>query len=115
MSNAVRAGRLRHRVTLQSPAGSRDALGERTTTWTSVATVWADVEPLTARELFVASQAQSSVTQRVTIRHSATVAAVTGAWRVLFGSRVLVVDGVRNPHEANEVIELLCTEGLRDE
>ena len=43
-------------------------------------------------------------------------AAVDGAWRVLFGSRVLVIDGApRNIGERSREIELLCTEGLRSE
>ena len=38
------------------------------------------------------------------------------ALRVLFGSRVLVIDGApRNIGERNREIELLCTEGLRSE
>lgn len=108
-------GELRHRVSLQSPGGSRDALGERTTSWTTVATRWAKVEPFTARELFAAGQAQSEVSQRVWVRHDAAIAALDASWRVLFGSRVLVIDGVRNHEERDRWLELLCSEGLRSE
>lgn len=111
----MRAGNLRHRVVLQSPDGSRDAVGERTTTWTDVATVWASVNPLTVRELLAAGQVQSEVSHRVRIRHSAAVAAIDASWRVLFGARVLVIQGVRNIEEAGVEIELLCSEGLREE
>lgn len=108
-------GKLDKRITLQSPAGSRDSYGERNTTWNNVATVWASVQPLSTREQFLASQAQSSVTHKVVIRYSSTVASVEASWRVLLGSRALVVDGVRNINEFNESIELMCTEGLRQE
>lgn len=111
----MRAGTLRHRVILQSPAGSRDAVGERTTTWTNVATVWASVGPLTARELIAAGQPMSEVSHRVRVRHSATIAALDGSWRVLFGSRVLVIQGVRNIDERDREYELLCSEGVREE
>lgn len=111
----MKAGLLRHQVTLQSPAGARDAVGERITTWTDVATVWARIQPLSARELFAAAQAHAATTHRVTIRHSIDVAAIDAAWRVQFGSRVFVVDGVRNIDERNREIELLCTEGLKSE
>jgi head-tail adaptor len=36
----MEAGTLRHRVTLQSPTGDQDAVGERDTEYTDVATVW---------------------------------------------------------------------------
>lgn len=111
----MRAGRLDQRVILQSPAGSRDAVGERTTTWTNVATVWASIGPLSVRDLLAAGQTQSEVTHRVRIRHSSTVAAIDASWRVLFGARILVIQGVRNIDERDVEIELLCSEGLREE
>lgn len=111
----MRAGNLRHRVILQSPAGSRDAVGERTTTWTAVATVWASINPLTVRELLAAGQLQSETSHRVRIRHSSAVSAIDASWRVLFGSRVLVIQGVRNIEEGDREIELLCSEGVREE
>lgn len=111
----MNAGKLRHRITLQSPTGSRDAVGERTTTWTSVATVFASVNPLSVRDLLAASQLQSEVSHRVRIRYSSAVAAIDASWRVLFGSRVLVVQGVRNIDETRSELELMCSEGLRAE
>lgn len=112
----MRAGLLDKRVALQSPGGSRDAVGERTTTWTTVATVWAQIEPLSAKEQIAAAQARGSLTHRILIRYSTTVAAVTHAWRVVYGSRIFTVDGpARNLHEGNRYLELLCTEGLAEE
>ena len=111
----MRAGTLRHRVTLQSPAGSRDSVGERTTTWTDVATVWASVSPLTARELIAAGQPMGEVSHRVRMRHAAVIAALDSSWRVKFGERCLVVQGVRNIDERGREFELLCSEGVREE
>jgi SPP1 family predicted phage head-tail adaptor len=112
----MRAGKLRHRVTVQSPAGTRDAVGERQTTWTDVAAnVPASIEPLAAREQFLAAQAQASTTHRVRLRYSSDLSALNASWRIKFGDRVLVIDGVRNIEERNMEFELLCTEGLREE
>ena len=105
----------RQLVALQSPAGSRDAVGERSTTWTSVATVWAEVSPLSVRDLIAAGQTQSEVTHRVKVRYSAEVSAIDASWRVLYGSRVFVIAGVRNLDETGRVLELVCSEGLRTE
>lgn len=112
----IPAGKKNNKVILQSPAGSRDAVGERVTTWTDVATVWASIEPLSVRDAFLAAQAHASTTHRVRIDWSTDVDNIDGSWRVLFGSRVLVIDGApRNIGERNREIELLCTEGLRSE
>jgi len=105
----------KHVVVLQSPAGSRDAVGERTTTWTSVATVEAEISPLSGRDLIAAGQAQAEVTHRVKVRYGASIAAIDASWRVLYGARVFVISWVRNLDESNRVLELICSEGLRTE
>ena len=102
-------------IILQSPTGSRDAIGERVTTWTNVATVWAEISPLSVRDLLAAGQVQSEVTHRVRVRYESTIAAIDSSWRVLYGARVFVITGVRNINESDREFELLCSEGLRDE
>lgn len=110
----MRSGRLRHSVQLQSPAGSRNAVGERTTTWSTVQTVWAGIEPLRANEVIAAAQSQMNITHRIVMRYDSSIAGITHGWRILFGSRVFDIQGVRNIDEKNRVYELLCSEGLRD-
>lgn len=111
----MRAGKMRHRIILQSPGGAIDEFGERTTTWTDVATVWASIEPLTVREQFLAEQAQSSTTHKVRFRYDSSLSTINASWRAKFGTRVFVIDGVMNKDERNKEYELLCTEGLREE
>ena len=112
----MRAGRLRQKVILQQPAGSQDAVGERTTTWSDIATVRASIEPIRANEQFAASQQQASITHKIQIRYSSDVSAIDGSWRVKFGTRIFTIDGpARNMGERDRTLELLCTEGLREE
>jgi len=70
MSN-VAAGDLRHRVLIQQQVVKRDEDGVQTTNWVDVATVWASVEPLSAREFIQSGQTQAAVTARITIRYRA--------------------------------------------
>jgi SPP1 family predicted phage head-tail adaptor len=111
----MRAGTLRHSIVLQSPTGTLDSFGERNTTWNDVATVRASINPITTREQFLAQQAQSSVTHKVTVRYGSEISTIDSSWRVLFGSRVFVIQGIRNIDERNKTIELLCEEGLKNE
>lgn len=111
----MRAGTLRHTVTLQSPQTTRDAVGEQTLSFTTVASVPASIAPISGREQFYAAQRQASTTHILRIRYSSQVAAIDATWRVLFGSRVFSIDAPpRNVDERNEMIELQCTEGLRE-
>lgn len=111
----MRAGPLRHTIKLQSPTGSRDALGERTTTWSDVDTVRASIDPITARELVAAAQSHMEVTHKIVIRYGSEISAIDNSWRVLFGSRPFIIKGIRNINERNMMMELLCAEGLRTE
>lgn len=108
-------GKLRHRVRLQRPGGSKDAFAGRVTSWTDVAVVWACVEPLTGRDAVIAAQRQASTSHKVTVRYSLSTAVIAADWRVLYDGRVLVVDNIINVEERNEVLELFCIEGLREE
>ena len=104
------------RIVVQSPAGSRDAYGERTTTWTTVATVWAAVMPLSARELLAGGAIHGELTHKVQVRYSAALAAADASWRLMLGTRILVLVGpVRNIHEGNRILEFMCAEGLPEE
>ena len=69
----MRAGALRHRVTLKTKSVSRDTFGEEDVTWTTTATVWGSVEPLRGREYMEAKQGQADVSHRVIVRYRASV------------------------------------------
>lgn len=72
------AGRLRHRILIERYVLAVDSngdvvqdpnTGETTGTWQELATVWAAIEPLSAREFLAAQATQSQVTARIVIRH----------------------------------------------
>lgn len=65
----MEAGKLRHRVILESPVYEQDAAtGAMTPGWAYVAEVWAAIEPLSARDLITAQAHQSKVTARIVMR-----------------------------------------------
>ena len=66
----MRIGKLRHRVRLERPSRTQDpATGEMIDGWELVDTLWASIEPLSAREFIAAMSTQSEVTARILIRH----------------------------------------------
>ena len=103
----LRAGKYCHQVYLQAPAKTYDAEGQEVITWTTVATVWAEVVPLTGKEYFAAKAVNSELTHRVTIRYRRN---VKTTWRVLYGTRVLEIMSVADVEEKHVELELLCKE-----
>jgi SPP1 family predicted phage head-tail adaptor len=103
----MNAGRLRHRVTIQEPVVARNGYNEAITTWSTVATVWASVEPLSGREFFAAEHVQSEITHRVKMRYRSGVAPTM---RVVHDGRYLMVEAVINYAERGTDLQLMCKE-----
>lgn len=112
----MRAGTLRHTVSIQSRSSTIDAVGDISDSWSTVISARAEIRPLNARELFAAQATQSEVTHQITVRYRPELAApkVAATYRVLFGSRVFDIHGVMNIDERNREIRMLCSEGLSD-
>lgn len=103
------AGDLRHRVTIQAPPLTADAIrGVATGSPTTVAEkVPVKIEPLDGRELVQAQQVAAHVTHRITMRYRA---GVTPTQRIVFGTRTYHVIAVLNLEERNRWLRLLCVE-----
>lgn len=104
----IRAGDLRHRVTIQQATVTRNEFGEPVETWQDLATVWAEVVDLSGREFIEARQAPASeVTTRVRIRYRA---GIEPTMRVLHGARVLEIVAVLEPEGRRRELHLMCRE-----
>ena len=109
----MQAGKLRHRVQLQQKEQTQNPqTGAMVDTWNTVATVWASVEPLSAREFIAAGASQSSVTTRITIRYRE---GVTAKMRALYRGQIYNITGVLpDPESGREYLTLPCSEGVND-
>lgn len=112
----MRAGDLRRRVTIQQRSAPADALGQPVQAWEDVATVWADVAPLSGRELVSARAVNAELTHTVTIRYQGLFGnpLAMAKMRVLYGARVFNIQGSVDPDERHKSLELSCSEGLID-
>lgn len=113
---AIRAGILRQRITLQAPVITTGEIGGPLKTWASVATVWADINPLTGRERLQAAALKSEVSHEITIRWQAALAdpQAVAAMRIVFGTRIFNIHASMNQDERNRVLVLLASEGMND-
>lgn len=103
----MKIGKLRHRITLQKQVNKPNDYGAVVPTWKNVATVWADVSPISGREYFSAQQVQSEVTTQIWMRY---LAGVIPTMRVKFGKRYLEIVSVMNTQERNVSLQLMCKE-----
>ena len=101
------AGRLSERVVVMTPVTVDDDEGGKTTTWSTVASVKAAVEPLTRQERLQAVASETTVTHRVTIRW---IADVTSRSRLHWGDRVLEVVGPPVEIGRRNLLECDCAE-----
>ncbi len=105
----MRAGLLRHLITIQTPTETRSGTsGQVVKSWATLATVWAGIEPLSGRELAQSGAEQSGSDFRIVLRYLST---VTNKCRVVFGSRVFeITQPPINRNERGADMELRCTE-----
>lgn len=103
-------GAMRERVSIQVETQTPDGGGGYTLGWTTLATVWARVRPISGREALQAQQLESAVQYRVTIRTFPGLAAARH--RLLWGSRPLNILAIRNPDEHGVYMEIDAAEGV---
>ena len=91
---SLAAGKLRHKLALQSRTSIQDATtGETVQLWATVAEVFGAIEPLSAREFIQSGTTQVQVVARITIRARSD---INNTWRVvhLRTGKVYEVEGV---------------------
>jgi SPP1 family predicted phage head-tail adaptor len=109
----MRIGKLRHRVTLEAPGQTQDPnTGEMTPGWQPVATVWASVEPLSARDFIAAQASQSEITARIVMRYRE---GITPEMRAVHRGRPYKIHGVLpDAGSGRHYLTLPVSEGVSD-
>jgi SPP1 family predicted phage head-tail adaptor len=95
----MRAGLLRHLLTIQTPAGqTQDANGEATVTWATLAIVWGRITPTSGRVIGLGQipTANPTATHEIEIRY---LKGLTAECRIQYGSRTFTLNSVRNIDE----------------
>ena len=108
----LRAGELRHRLTLQYPVETRTASGDVSVVWTTDSTVWGAIKPISGKEYIAASQTQNETDVRVLMRYHATIAPT---WRVVNDGLAYSIHSIINSDTRDSVMTLMCSQGVQDE
>lgn len=111
----MKAGMLRHLVTIENPnyVLNTDTGEEELQGWTTLAQVYASIEPISGREQLAAAQVIGSTTVRIRIRY---LAGITASSRVTFSDKIYTLTAPPiDRMERHKELELLCSEGITEE
>lgn len=104
----MRAGDLRHRLTLQQNQAARGAYNEAPPAWVTLATLWGAVSSISARQFVEQARTQGEITHKVVIRYRPGILPQRN--RLLYKNRVLIIEGVLDADEARRQLTLMCRE-----
>ena len=104
----ARAGSYRHRIVIEQPSEVAEATyGQPVPTWAEFALVWADVQPVSGNERFIAQQFLANVTHTIRMLW---LDDVTPKMRAKWGTRVFPFSAVINAGERDKELIITATE-----
>lgn len=98
-------GSLNRRVTIQHLVAGQDEIGQPVQTWSTLATVWADVRYLNGLETIKADATTSIAKASIRIRRRTD---VTAGMRVTLGATVFNINAVLPDEESRERLDMAC-------
>lgn len=107
----MRAGRLRHKITIQRPVQTGGTWGAART-WETFKKVWGGIEPVSAKEKERAEHFSSEVTGTITIRW---IAGIDPSMRVTWEGRIFRIVGVVDQDYRHRELQLYVVEGSDDQ
>lgn len=105
----MRSGALRQRLQLQTPPTSGDGMGGQSGAWTTIATVWAQIDPISGSERLQAGQMTPALTHEVIMRYRGSVVPKMRLLRAV-GGQIYEINAVQNMDMRNHQLTLLCSE-----
>ena len=112
----MRAGTLRHKISIQAQTDTSDGMGGYTTSFTDVYSCRASIWTLNARERLDSMKLEVSADHRIRIRHPKAILEVTEKHRVKWldpatGTTVYFnIISIINPDRRNKMLEMIVTE-----
>lgn len=114
--NPISAGMLTRRIKIQRPSTIKDSVGAPCRSWLDVATVWADIQPLSGKEAVIANRISAELSHQIIVRYQSLFdnPQQVAQMRVLYKARIFNIHSALNENEKHTQIILLASEGLDD-
>ena len=111
----MRAGKLRHYITIETPTNTVDSNGDRTESWATFVNTWASIETGNGREFFAARQVMADLTHTIRLRYRIN---IEPQMRIKYidqktsKTRYFNIRASMNPDERNEMLVMQAVEVL---
>lgn len=102
-------GNLRHRITIEQRTLASDGMGGSTETWSTLATLWAKVEPKSAKHKWIAESLTEITTHVITIRNRDD---IDSSMRIKWDGRTFQIEGSYDRDERDRFRIIAASEGL---
>jgi SPP1 family predicted phage head-tail adaptor len=114
--NPISAGMLTRRIKIQRPSTIKDSVGAPCRSWLDVATVWADIQPLSGKKAVIANRISAELSHQIIVRYQSLYdnPQQVAQMRVLYKARIFNIHSALNEDEKRTQIILLASEGLDD-
>jgi len=99
--------KMNKRIVIEENTRTTDGQGGYTEAWTTLATVWASIEPIKGYEKFQAAQMQTPVTHKIMIRYRT---GITTACRINYDNRTFDIKEVLNVDEDKAQLKITAQE-----
>ncbi len=101
-------GRMRHRILIRTRSdAARTATGAVDSVWSTAATRWGDIQPLTGKEYTSGEHVQGEVTHKIVLRYYD---GLKDKDRLKFGSRIFEIISIVNSRETKRVHIVMAKE-----
>ena len=100
-------GDLNKRIEIQAATRVSDEMGGFTETFSTIATVWAAIWPLSATETVQSMQTDMVVSHRIRMRYRSM---MRPSWRLKFGEKFYNIVSIINPNMKNEYLDIMAKE-----
>ena len=105
----IKIGQLRHRVELQQVSTTPDGQGGHTTSWNTIDTLWAYIEPSNGAERLFAQKIEANYDHKIYIRNYP---GINEKMRFFFNNRYFHVKAVMREEERRWYTKILAKEGV---
>jgi SPP1 family predicted phage head-tail adaptor len=100
---------LRHKVLLQKPVVVSDDAGGYTTTWETLATLWASIDRVQGGERYTHGQITASATHLFRMRYNRL---ILPEMRLVFGDRIFNIRHIHTLDERKHLMSVYAEEGV---
>lgn len=104
----MRAGKLRHLVSIERAAKTRGEYGEEVETWAELRNAWVEIKPISGSETIQGGQVDARVTHQIAMRHGE----IVNSDRINFSGRIFNLTRVLDIHERGRELLILAIEDV---